>query len=335
MSVRVALIGCGVMGSDHARILAEELPGTELQVVCDTRVDRARKVAEDFGARDFATNPVEVILRKDVDSVLIASLDESHPTLTLAAIAAGKPVLCEKPLAPCADKCLEIIDTEIQTGRQFVTLGFMRRFDPSYSEMKTALTDGKLGRAIMMHNIHRNVQSPGQFTGQMAITNSATHEFDVARFVLETEFCAVSVFQPKLGDSARAAPVFIVLETVGGPLVTIEINTDATYGYDVRSELVGMQGSISLKAPVYSRLNLALMSVQHYSNDWRPRFRDAYRLQNKEWIQSIQAGLPSRSAANAWDGYRATAVAEAGVKALMSGRKVSIAADRVPAFYQE
>lgn len=70
----------------------------------------------------------------------------------------------------------------------------------------------------MMHNFHRNVQAPGNFTGQMAITNSATHEFDVARFVLEREFSAVSVFQPKFSESGKAAAVFVVLETVDGPL---------------------------------------------------------------------------------------------------------------------
>ena len=163
MSVRVAVIGCGIMGSDHARILADELPGSELRVACDTLADRARKVAEDCGAQDFATDPMEVISRKDVDAVLIASLDDSHMSLTLAAIAAGKPVLCEKPLATDSGECLEIIDSEIRSGRQLVSLGFMRRFDPPYSEMKTALADGKLGRAIMMHNLHRNVQAPSHF----------------------------------------------------------------------------------------------------------------------------------------------------------------------------
>ena len=335
MSVRVAVIGCGIMGSDHARILAEELPGTELRVACDTLADRARKVAEDCGAQDFATDPMEVISRRDVDAVLIASLDESHPPLTMAAIAAGKPVLCEKPLAPGADECLEIVDTEIRSGRQLVSLGFMRRFDPSYSEMKAVLAEGKLGRIIMMHNLHRNVQAPGHFTGQMAITNSATHEFDVARFVLETEYSAVSAFQPKLGESENGAPVFVVLETVDGPLVTIEVNNDATYGYDVRGELIGRNGSVSLNAPVHSRLNLELMSLEHYPKDWRPRFRDAYRLQNKDWIRSVQSGRPSGTAANAWDGYCATAVAEAGVRALSSGKKIAIKPLGMPAFYRE
>ena len=323
------------MGSDHARILAKELPGTELRVVCDALVDRARNVAEDCGAGDFATDPMEVISRKDVDAVLIASPDESHPPLTLAAIAAGKPVLCEKPLAPGTGKCLEIIEAEIRAGRQLVSLGFMRRFDPPYSEMKAVLAEGILGPAIIMHNYHRNVQAPGNFTGQMAITNSATHEFDIARFVLETEYSAVSVFQPKLGESENSAPVFIVLETVDGPLVTIEVNNDATYGYDVRGELIGRKGSVSLNAPVHSRLNLELMSLEHFPEDWRPRFRDAYRLQNKEWIRSVQVGRPSGTAANAWDGYCATAVAEASVKALCSGKVVSIEPAKMPAFYQE
>ena len=322
------------MGSDHARILAEELPGAELRVACDTLAGRARKVAEDFGAHDHATDPMTAISRKDVDAVLIASVDESHATLTLAAIAAGKPVLCEKPLAPGADECLGIVDTEIRTGRHLVTLGFMRRSDGTCAAMKAALSGGRLGRATMMHNVHRNVEAPGHFTERMAITNSATHEFDVARFVLETEYSAASVFRPKLGESGGVAPVLVVLETVDGPLVTIEVSNDAAYGYDVRGELTGTKGAVSFSAPTCSRLSFELMSVESYPKDWRPRFRDAYRLQDKDWIESVRTGRPSGTAANAWGGYCATAVAEACVRALSNGEKVAVKPVTIPAFYR-
>ena len=105
----------------------------------------------------------------------------------------------------------------------------MRRYDRSYAEMKAALTDGVLGRAVMMHNFHRNVETPAHgFTADMAITNSAPHEFDVARFVLETEYAAISAFSPA-GAGGKVGPVFMVIETTTGQLVTIEINNNAAY----------------------------------------------------------------------------------------------------------
>ena len=139
-----------------------------------------------------------------------------------------------------------MIEAEVAAGRRYVQLGFMRRFDESYTQMKAALDAGALGRALMMHNFHRNVETPAaDFTGAMAISNSAPHEFDVARFVLGTEFVAISAFQPRRSD-ARVAPVLMVLEFADGQLVSIEINNNAAYGYDVRGELVGEKGSVWL-----------------------------------------------------------------------------------------
>ncbi|MCG5480907.1 MAG: Gfo/Idh/MocA family oxidoreductase [Ensifer alkalisoli] len=336
MSVRLAIIGAGIMGADHARIVSEDLPGASLQVVCDASPERARKVAEECGAVDVATNAVETIRRGDVDAVLIASPDETHAPLSLAAIEAGKPVLCEKPLSQSSEECLGVIAAELSQGRQFVQLGFMRRFDPSYRDMKALLDDGSLGGAIMMHNFHRNVEAPANFTGQMAITNSAPHEFDVARFVLGADYKAISVFQPAGIDASKSgAPVFMVLETDKGQLVNIEINNNAAYGYDVRGELIGEKGSISLNAPVYTRHNGHLMAYERYAPDWRPRFAEAYRLQNKAFLNFVRTGVFPAIASDAWDGYCAALVAEAGVEALRTGERVMIARREKPSLYKQ
>lgn len=335
MSIRIAVLGVGIMGYDHARIIAEDLPGTILQVVCDTSEDRARMVADECGAVDISTDPATALARDDVDAVMIATPDETHAALTLAAIKLGKPVLCEKPLAPTSDECLQMIEAEMKIARKMIQLGFMRRFDPSYTEMKALLDGGEMGKAVMMHNYHRNVTAPSNFTGQMAITNSAPHEFDAARFVLGCDFTSISVFQPQTVDTSQTgAPVFMVLETASGELVNIEINNNAGYGYDVRGELVTEQGSVFLNAPVNSRVSHALKAVEKYAPDWRPRFAEAYRLQNKAWVRFIETGDMSPIASDAWDGYCAAIVAEAGVKSLNSGSKVVIEFAEKPSFYK-
>jgi myo-inositol 2-dehydrogenase / D-chiro-inositol 1-dehydrogenase len=191
----------------------------------------------------------------------------------------------------------------------------MRRFDPAYLEMKQALASGIIGNAVMMHNFHRNVSAPANFTGQMAITNSAPHEFDIARFVLDTEYDSIAVFRPAVaGSSAVGAPVFMVLKTETGQLVNVEINNNAAYGYDVRGELVGEKGSVFLRSPIASEIHVDLKTITTYAPDWRPRFAEAYRLQNTAWLKSIETGIPV--GANAWDGYASTLIAEAGVRSL-------------------
>jgi myo-inositol 2-dehydrogenase / D-chiro-inositol 1-dehydrogenase len=213
MTIRIAVIGAGIMGGDHARIFAEDLPGAAIQVVCDPSEPRARTLADAVGAADVMADAEAAIARVDVDAVVIANPDFTHAPLSLACILAGRPALCEKPLSQSATECQSVMQAEQSAGQRHIQLGFMRRFDQSYAEMKAALDDGTLGRALMMHNFHRNVETPAaDFTGAMAITNSAPHEFDVVRYVLGSEYASISAFQPKRSD-ARVAPVFMVLET--------------------------------------------------------------------------------------------------------------------------
>ena len=330
--IRVAVIGAGVMGADHARIMASEIPGADLRWICDADETRARSVAETTGARNVSTDPLATIEAGDVDAVLIASPDNTHADLTLACLRARKPVLCEKPLSQDPAECLRVLQAENMLGRQLVQVGFMRRFDPPYVEMKARSALADIGAPIMMHNVHRNVSAPPFFTGQMAITNSAPHEFDIARFVLGAEYLSVCAFQPSRSAPGRGVgPVFMVLRTDAGQLVDIEINNNAGYGYDVRCELVCENGAIALRAPVHTETHLNLGATTDYAADWRPRFAQAYRLQALAWLRTIESGVAT--GASAWDGYVASRTAERAVEALRAGGDAEITYAERPALY--
>ncbi len=323
MSVRVGILGVGIMGSDHARILASQVPGAVLQAIYDADAKRAKSVADEIGAGTVFSDPLALINDASVDAVLVASPDQTHKEFTLASIAAKKPVLCEKPLAPTTAECLDVMAAETKLGRRLVQIGYMRRFDPSYVEMKAGLASGRLGAALMFHCIHRNVAAPNWFDSKMAVSNSAVHEFDIARWMLDTELSGITVFRPKPAKGASpGAPVYLVLESVTGQLVTVEVFNDATYGYDVRGELVCEKGTISLRTPMRTETSAELIQGTAYPADWRPWFADAYRLQAQAWIRAIALGKPA--GASAWDGYAAMAVAEAGLRSLAEGRRVEI-----------
>lgn len=334
MTTRIAIIGAGIMGADHGDIVAKDLPGAKLQVVCDAFEARAVSLAEACGDADVSTDPFSVIARKDVDAVIVASPDHTHAELVMACIENNKPVLCEKPLAPTAAESLKIIKAEVAYTKQMVQIGFMRRFDQSYREMKSVLDNNVIGQPLMMHNFHRNVETPAaDFTADMAITNSAPHEFDVARFILGSEYKFISSFSPK-GSSGKVGPVFMVLETQAGQLVNIEINNNASYGYDVRGELIGEKGAVSLNSPTYTTLDLKLRKSTQYAQDWRARYREAYRRQNNDFVHFVQTGEFSKIASNSWDGYCANVTAEAGVKALATGQRTAIEYAQMPALYK-
>ena len=331
MTVRLAIIGAGIMGGDHARIFAEEIPGASVRTICDADAARARALADRVGAQHIASDGESTIRDSEIDAVVIAAPDPFHASLTLACIAAGKPVLCEKPLSQSSRECLGVMDAEERRGKRLVQIGFMRRFDPSYVEIKNLLASGALGRALMLHCQHRNVAPAYGFQDSMAISNSAPHEFDIARWMLDTDYKSISVFRPGGANAPASAPVFMVLETTGGQLVDIEVNIAAAYGYDVRGELVGEKGSAFLRAPVLADVNLGLKSYSNYPGDWRPRFTEAYRRQNLAWLKSLASGIPE--GANAWDGYCSTLVAEAGVEALRTGKTVAVEPIARPSFY--
>ena len=322
--IRIAIIGTGVMGADHAQIVSQELSGAKLQVVCDTDEGRARSVADSCGGADIASNPEATIARTDVDAVIIASPDSTHAPLVQTCIQAGKPVLCEKPLSPSSAQCLAIIEAEQASGSRRVMLGFMRRYDRSYLPMLQARQDGALGRALMMHNFHRNVDAPiADFSGAMAITNSAPHEFDIARFVLGTEYKTITAYQARRSDGL-VAPVIMVLETTHDQLVSIEINNNAAYGYDVRAELVCEQGSIASNNIAYTRTDARLAATTSYDADWRARYHEAYVRQSRDFLAWVATGDFPEIASDSWDGYCASVVAETGVTALATGQKQAV-----------
>ena len=170
------------------------------------------------------------------------------------------------------------------------------------------------------------------FTGAMAITNSAPHEFDVVRHVLGCEYASITAHQPRRSDS-RVAPVVMVLETTDGQLVTIEINNNAAYGYDVRAELVGEAGSIAMNNVAYTRTDMRLASATRYDADWRSRYHEAYVRQNRDFLRFVETGVFPEIASDCWDGYCAARVAETGVKALETGAKQAVEMIAKPEFY--
>jgi myo-inositol 2-dehydrogenase / D-chiro-inositol 1-dehydrogenase len=335
MAVRIGIIGVGVMGADHARTIVTHVPGASLTAIYDADGARAKAIADETGAGSVAASPEALINDGNVDAVLIASPDPTHGPLTLQCLAARKPVLCEKPLAPTIVECLAVLAAEAKLGKRFVQIGYMRRYDPAYVDVKARWKTGALGQPLMFHCFHRNVSVPDWFNARMAIANSAVHEFDIARWLLDSEVTAAHVFQPAVSTPGIIVrPVFLVLKTATGQLVNVEVFNNATYGYDVRGELVCEKGSVSLRSPVHSETSVALGLSTTYPEDWRPRFADAYRLQSQAWVKAIAAGKPTRDGASAWDGYAAGAIADAGIASLAEGRTVEVKLVDKPALYR-
>ena len=313
MSVGVGVIGAGMMGTDHVRTLSTAVDGAHVAAVADADAARAEAAAQLGGGRAIA-DPHALIADPEVDRVVVASYDASHEEFVLACIAAGKPVLCEKPLATSAEACLHVIQAEVAAGRRLVSLGFMRRFDPAYEELRACL--GAIGAPLVMHCAHRNAVAPAIYTSEMLITSSCVHEIDVSRWLLGEEIVAATVRAPRSTTRAHNGlrdPQLVLLETASGVFIDVEVFVNAQYGYDIRCELVGETGTLRLDEQIAA--------------DFRARFATAYRRELACWVQGAD-GAPS-----AWDGYAANAVADACLESFASGRRAEVELTQRPALY--
>ncbi len=332
MSVGIGVIGAGVMGEDHARIIAGHVQGAHLVAISDADESRAKAAAGKHDARRTYVQGHDLIADKEVEAVLVASPDKTHLDYVLACLKAGKPVLCEKPLAPTVEDCLRAVEAEAKGGKRLIQVGFMRRFDPAYVTMRETLRSGDLGKALLIHCAHRNVSAPDWFTAENAITNSAVHEFDILRWLFDEEIVAISAFKSKgKAGVMKDDPLLLLVETASGILADIEVFINAAYGYEVRGELVCEQGTLELSRPRPGAMRLNGQEALSFPPDWRGRFADAYRLELQSWVDAIHAG--QSSGASAWDGYVAEAIAEAGVDALKSGKREEVKLEKRPGFY--
>jgi myo-inositol 2-dehydrogenase / D-chiro-inositol 1-dehydrogenase len=325
MTVRVGVIGVGLIGEDHVRRLTAVLDDAAVTAVADVDKDRAAAVAERYGVATVHTTGEEVIADPQVDAVVVASWGPTHEQYVLASIAAGKPVFCEKPLATTTEACERVLAAEIAAGRRLVQVGFMRRYDRAYQDLRAAVHDGSIGAPLLAHMAHRNPSVPPTVTSEAAINDSAVHEIDVTRWLLDEEITSVMVLAPRhstLASDQLQDPMVILFRTASGVLVDDELGLNVRYGYDIRAEVVGETGQARLPAgnPV--------------PPDWRVRFVDAYDTEFRAWIADVAAGREP-GGPTAWDGYAATVVAGASVTALHAGETwVPVPLRERPEFYR-
>jgi myo-inositol 2-dehydrogenase/D-chiro-inositol 1-dehydrogenase len=316
--LRVGVVGAGIMGADHARILAGQISGAVLTAVADVDRERAQAVVAEIPGAAVAEDALALVRDDGVDAVVIASSDATHAELVLAAIRAGKAVMCEKPLAPTLAEATGVLRALNHDGTaDRLSLGFMRRFDPGYIQLKAALGAGAVGAALVVHCISRGVSAGPGTTSAYSVIGAAVHEFDAVPWLLGSAVVEVCWHAPRCSSHVEGLqdPQLTLLRTADGALTTLEVFLNARYGYDVRCEVVGETGALSLPEPVRLVTDSAQTRSSRYAEDWRPRFADAYRLELQAWVDSVITGSPT-PLATAHDGLVASAVSDAVLRSM-------------------
>ena len=333
-AIKVGVIGAGGMGGRHVNNLTNEVATAQVVALMDVDEARLHKVAAACGAHHTFTDGHALINHPAVEAVLIAAPDRFHADLARACIAAGKPVLCEKPLATTAAEAYNVVAAEVAGGRRLVQVGFMREYDPAHCQVKRMIDSGALGKALAFYGTHINASSDPARTVEDVISNSAVHDIHSARWMMGDEIATVYTSyipsDPRRPETARM--VIIQLTYGNGAIGQIECNAEAGYGYEVDVKITGERGVVETNSLRSAVVRLANQQSQWVEEDWLQRFDEAYIDEVRAWVRSLQQGAPTGP--SAWDGYVSMMVSDACIASAKSGQPVAVEIPEMPGIYR-
>jgi myo-inositol 2-dehydrogenase / D-chiro-inositol 1-dehydrogenase len=327
---RLGVIGCGRIGRVHADSI-DVHPHAELAVVCDPIDDAAREVASRYGA-GWGTDVDAVIGDPAIDAVVVASPTPTHVDLLTRAVRAGKAVLCEKPI----DLDLARVDacrTAIGTLADRVMVGFNRRFDPSFRDIRTRVAEGEIGTLEQLVIISRDPAPPPATyvaTSGGLFRDMTIHDFDMARFflgeVVEVMATGANLISDEIAAAGDIDAAVVVLRGARGTLCSITNSRRCAFGYDQRLEAFGELGMLGAanQLPTSVRFSGAAGTevAPPYHNFFLDRYTPAYRAEMDHFVTAIETGsVPSPGFS---DGRAALVLADAANESLRTGTTVKV-----------
>ena len=334
MDLRVGIVGCGMIGKEHAKRLQYKIQGCTVVAVCDV-VEAGAKAASDLiGGVKVYTDAAQLINDPEVDAVVVTTPGQFHKNPILEAIKAGKPVFTEKPLTTTAADCKEIVDAEMASGKHLVQVGFMRRYDRGYKQVKDLIDSGDFGAPMILKCTHRAESVADDYTTEMAVTDTAIHEIDVLPWLLGDEWAEVQCIMPKTTKNAHEGlkdPQVMIMKTKGGIVTFLEVNVNCGFGYDINCEVVCEDGVINLPCPSFPTTRKNFEVATAIEKNWILRFIDSYDVELQDWVDCVKKGTTGGS--SAWDGYVAAITADALVASQKSGKAEKVVTGGTPEFY--
>ncbi len=330
-TVGVALIGSGRMGAFHAETLALRLPQARLAAVVDPAPGAAERLAGALGADRAYTDVVQAWDDPAVDAVVIAAPARSHADLAAAAAAAGKHVFCEKPMAVTLPDADRAIDAARAAG-VVLQVGFNRRFAADWRAARGLLDDGTLGTPRLLRSLTRDPGGfdPSRVKPDTVFLETLIHDFDTLRFLNpgaeaeEVYAVADALVEPGWRDRGLLDTAVVTVRFDNGAVAVAEACFEAAYGYDVRGEVLGSGGMVTMGDGRRSGMALsgpAGRLVETVRGD-QELFPEAYTAELAAFVDAVRAGTPATVTGE--DARAALAIALAAAESVRAGRPVRV-----------
>jgi predicted dehydrogenase len=296
------------------------VPQAQLVAVADVAAARARQVADELEVEQSFGSLDAMLECKGLDAVVIATPDKFHAGAVKAVAAAGKDMLCEKPLALTLSDAHELLAAVSKAGVR-LQVGFMRRYDPAYSAAMKRIEAGEIGTPVVFKSIGRDKDGPPlsayqPMLGGMLFYTNTIHDFDLARWLMQDEVAEVHAYstvaiRPELAQFGDVVAGVVNLKFDQGAIGNIESHSQAVYGYDVRTEIVGSKGSILVGRLHQTPATFLTThgSTQPLADHFLTTFADAYLAEIRDFVDMILKDRQPRVSGE--DGLKALAIAVA------------------------
>lgn len=324
MALKIGLIGAGRMGKVYANTLAFSVAEVDLVAIADPDATAVNDVAARYKIPHTYSDYRALLQSDDVEAVVVASPTGTHAEVIIAAAQAGKNIFSEKPFSQSLAACDEALAAVRQAGVK-LQMGFMRRFDAPYAAAKKKILEGVIGTPVMFKSTSRDpfrtsLEFAKRENSGGLIMDMGVHDFDLARWLMNSEVLRVHsegtcLAFPELQEVGDIDNVVINLRFASGAIGNIDMSRNAVYGYDIRTEVLGTEGSLWIgylqQTPtlVLTRGGVTHDTVPYFME----RFGAAYAEQVRVFVHNILVG--SQPEVTGEDARAATAI---GIAATLS-----------------
>jgi len=334
--VKFCLIGAGRAGMVNARNFEFNIDESEVVAVVDPNLEAARKAAEELNANDYYGSFDEALIESDFDAVCIGAPTFVHCEAVVKAAEAGKHIYSEKPLCISLEEA-DKMEKVIKENKIKFQIDFMRRFDKNFLRAKKLIEDGVIGTPILIKSVGRGPGLPPEWyadlnksNGLLAEVNS--HDFDSMRWLIGSNFKQVYALADnfKLPQYKEKYPDFydtaaVILKFENGVLGMVDGCCPATYGYDVRVEILGTEGMLQIGSKqAYSVLvwNKDKNLISEGNQSWKTLFKDAYEEGARHFVNCILTD--SQPKVGIIDGKKAVEIVIAANKSIKIGKPIDL-----------
>ena len=329
--IRLGLIGAGRMGSFHGLTAARHIPGACLAAIADPTPGQAARLAAELGVQRVYTDPQQLLDDPEIDGVLIAAPARSHAELVISAARAGKGVFCEKPMAITLDEADRAIAAAAD-ARVTLQVGFNRRFAKSFRAAHLDVIAGRIGTPQLLRSLTRDpaLNNPAASPQWVIFLETLIHDFDTLRYLnpgaeaVEVFVMADALIAPDFKDKGFLDTAVVTIRFDNGAMATAEANFQAVYGYDVRGEVFGSAGMLTMGSVNDSDLvrylaNGIQTDTQRLDTDL---LRDAYVAELNHFVDCLRTG--EKPLASGEDARAALAIARACIESFQQGKAVRV-----------